>query len=96
MPEMVKDTRTQESKYKERKTQMRITYHAGERFLQRVFQFSSYSKRQVHAIFLLTKDLSNLEVKRSRVPLPSFPNYYGVFVENTLVTVIPKRINATL
>lgn len=77
---------------------MQITYHAAERFLQRVFRFTSYSKEQVNnAKHLLERDLHNLQLrKKRRVVLPSFPNFYGVFIENTLVTVIPKRINASL
>ncbi len=77
---------------------MYITYHAGERFLQRVFGFSSYSHvHVVNAMQLLKRDLSDIELwDRHRVILPSFPNYYGVFKKNTLVTVIQKRVNKTL
>ena len=77
---------------------MHITYHAAERFLQRVFEFTSYSGTQIHnAIKLLERDLVNLELRsKSRVVLPSFPAFYGVFIQNTLVTVIPKRLNAKL
>lgn len=77
---------------------MHITYHAAERFLQRVFRFTTYSKTQIHnATRLLERDLSNLQThNRHRVVLPSFPNFYGVLTENTLVTVVPKRTNATL
>ena len=72
---------------------MKITYHASERFLQRVLNFTSYSKKQVsNAMQLLERDLFDIELRnKSRVILPSFPNFHGVFVENTLVTVIPKR-----
>ena len=72
---------------------MNITYHAGERFLQRVFGFTSYSRQQIsNAMKLLERDLYNLQLRnKSRVILPSFPNFYGVFQQNTLVTVIPKR-----
>ncbi len=77
---------------------MHITYHAAQRFLQRVFKVTSYSRTQVsNAMKLLERDLLNVELRsKSRVVLPSFPNFHGVFVENTLVTVIPKRPNATL
>jgi hypothetical protein len=72
---------------------MKITYHAGERFLQRVFGFTSYSKTHINnAMQLLERDLYNLQLRnKSRVILPSFPDFYGVFQQNTLVTVIPKR-----
>jgi hypothetical protein len=77
---------------------MQITYHASQRFLQRVFKFTSCSRKQIsNAIELLEQDLFNVELRnKSRVILPSFPNFYGVFIENTLVTVIPKRNHATL
>jgi len=77
---------------------MHITYHAAQRFLQRVFEFTSCSKTQIsNAIKLLERDLLNVELRsKSRIVLPSFPNFHGVFVENTLVTVIPKRPNAIL
>jgi hypothetical protein len=77
---------------------MQITYHAGQRFLQRVFEFTSCSRIEIsNAMKLLKRDLLNVELRnKSRVILPSFPDFYGVFVENTLVTVIPKRNHATL
>ena len=77
---------------------MHITYHAAKRFLQRVFDFTSCSTTQINnAMKLLERDLFNVELRsKSRIVLPSFPNYHGVFVQNTLVTVVPKRPNATL
>jgi hypothetical protein len=77
---------------------MHITYHAAKRFLERVFEFTSYSKEQIsNATKLLKRDLLNVELRsKSRVILPSFPNFYGVFVKDTLVTVVPKHPNATL
>jgi len=77
---------------------MHITYHAAERFLQRVFEFTSYSSTQIHnAMQLLERDLFNVELRsKSRVVLPSFPDFYGVFTQNTLVTIVPKRLNAKL
>ncbi len=77
---------------------MHITYHAGERFLQRVFDYTSYGKKEVfHAMELLKRDLHNLQLRnKSRVVLPSFPDFYGVFRQNTLVTIIPKDTNVSL
>jgi len=70
---------------------MNITFHAGERFLQRVFKMSKYTKQQVlNAMTLLAKDLSNISTVQSRFILPSFPNYLGVRVNRTLVTIIEK------
>jgi len=89
---MPKDTQIEES-YIFKRRKMRISYHAGERFLQRVLGFTSYSKMHIrNAMLLLERDLYHVQLRNiSRVVLPSFPDYYGVFRENTLVTVIPKR-----
>ena len=72
---------------------MRVTYHAGERLLQRVFQFATYSKKQIHdAVRLIERDVRDVEYRnKKRVILPSFPDFYAVVVEDSLVTVIPKR-----
>ncbi len=71
---------------------MRVSYHAGERFLQRVFQFKEYTKKQViNAMQLIEKDISNIQYRSSHFVLPSFPNYQCVVSDNTLVTIIPKR-----
>ena len=71
---------------------MRISYHAGERLLQRVFDFAKYTQRQViDATKLIKRDLGEVEYKnRKYIPLPSFPGFYGVIADRTLVTVIPK------
>lgn len=72
---------------------MRITYHAGERFLQRVLGLTTYSKKEIlRAMRLLKRDFYHLELRHSmRVVLPSFPDFYGVFQDKTLVTIIPKK-----
>jgi len=68
-----------------------ITYHAGERFLQRVFQMTDYTKKQVfNAMRLLKKDLMNVSTTKSRFILPSFPDFLAIRVDKTLVTIIPK------
>ncbi len=70
---------------------MYITHHAAERFLQRVFDMSNYTKQHIYnAKKLLIKELKNLTTHRSRFVLPSFPNFIGVSVDNTLGTIIPK------
>jgi len=71
---------------------MHITYHAGERFLQRVFQYTSHKKKEVaNAIKLLERDFTNVDIRNKKyIVLPTFPNFYGVFIQKTLVTVIPK------
>ncbi len=72
---------------------MRVTYHAGERLLQRVFQFANYSKKQIHdAVRLIERDVCDVQYRnKKRFTLPSFPDFYAVVVEDSLVTVIPKQ-----
>jgi hypothetical protein len=70
---------------------MKVTYHAAERFLQRVFQWSRYTKKQVElAKKLIAKDIKHLKTHRTHFILPSFPDFVGVSVEGTVVTIIPK------
>ena len=72
---------------------MRISYHAGERLLQRVFDFARYSHRQVvDAMRLIKRDLGDIDFGNKKyIPLPSFPGFCGVVADRTLVTVIPKK-----
>jgi hypothetical protein len=72
---------------------LKVTYHAGERLIQRVFDLAKYSHRQViDAMKLIRRDLADVEYhNRKYIPLPSFPGYYGVIADRTLVTVIPKE-----
>ncbi len=70
---------------------MNITYHAGERFLQRVFHLTSYTKYQVfQAIKLIEKDIFNVHHRNKNFILPSFPDFNCIVKENALVTIIPK------
>jgi O-methyltransferase involved in polyketide biosynthesis len=70
---------------------MYITYHAAERFLQRVFEMTGYSSRHIkNAKKLLRKELADITTHRSRFILPSFPKFIGITVNNKLVTIIPK------
>ncbi|MEA3491484.1 MAG: hypothetical protein U9R27_06255 [Campylobacterota bacterium] len=70
---------------------MRVSYHAGERFLQRVFKFRDYTKKQVlNAMKLIERDISHIEYRHSNFVLPSFPNYRCIVADNTLVTIVPK------
>ena len=68
-----------------------ITYHAAERFLQRVFDFTSYSKREVfRAIKLISKDIQDVHHRSKNFVLPSFPNYNCIVKDNAIVTIISK------
>ncbi len=70
---------------------LKVSYHAGERFLQRVFEFSNYTKKEViNAIKLISKDTQNIQHRSKNFILPSFPNFQAIISENTLVTIIPK------
>ena len=70
---------------------MNITYHAAERFLQRVFNFTTYTKKQIFlAKKLIAKDLSNLKTHKLSSILPSFPDFVAIFKDNKVVTIIKK------
>ena len=70
----------------------KISYHAGERFLQRVFKLKKYTKEQVKkAIKTIKEDIANIEYRNSNFILPSFPKFKCVVAyDKTLVTIIPK------
>ena len=71
---------------------LKITYHAAERFLQRVFEFTSYTKDEVYrAMQLIAKDVVNIEHRGKSFVLPTFPNFVAIVKENALVTILPKR-----
>ena len=68
-----------------------ITYHAGERFLQRVLGMYEYTKKDVfNAIDLLKIELKNVVTNKKRFILPSFPKFNVVVKDNAIVTILPK------
>ena len=70
---------------------LKVTYHAAERFLQRVFHITSYTKTEVKkAIKLISKDIADVHHRNKNFILPSFPEYNCIVKENTLVTILPK------
>jgi len=70
---------------------MHITYHAAERFLQRVFHTTSYTKTEINkAIKLISKDIADVHHRSKNFVLPSFPQYNCIVKENAIVTIIPK------
>ncbi len=70
---------------------MNVTYHAGERFLQRVFNLTTYTAKQVlNAMKLIERDIVNVHHRSKNFVLPSFPAYNCIVKENALVTIIPK------
>jgi len=71
---------------------MHITYHAAERFLQRVFQLTVYSKTEVYkAMQLISRDIADVHHRSKNFILPSFPEFHAIVKENAIVTVIPKH-----
>lgn len=74
---------------------MKITYHAAQRFLERVVKKSNYSKYEVHRTIeylqRVFKDVVVTSYKRL-CPLPGFEkDYFVVLKENSVVTIIPKK-----
>lgn len=72
---------------------MKVSYHAGERFLQRVLQKQSYTKKDIHnAIRFLEKSLKDVVPSgiNKHFVLPEFQSYRAVYCQNTIVTIIPK------
>ncbi len=71
---------------------MNVTYHAGERFLQRVFNLTKYTTKQVrNAMKLIENDIQNIHHRSKNFILPSFPEFTCIVKENALVTIIPKH-----
>lgn len=73
---------------------MKVTLHASERFLQRVMNKTSFSFQDI----LTTKEyLENLVGNivigsyRKNVVIPKHHHFFGVYQENTLITIIPKN-----
>ena len=70
---------------------MNVTYHASERFLQRVFNLTKYTQQQVlNAKKLIQNDIQNVHHRSKNFILPSFPGFNCIVKENALVTIIPK------
>jgi nucleoid DNA-binding protein len=71
----------------------KVTYHAGQRFLERVMGLNSYTKKDViDAINIIRADIYNIVTSKKRFILPSFPKFNLVVRDNTIVTLIPKPV----
>jgi hypothetical protein len=72
---------------------MKISIHAAERFLERVFLKSDYSSKELgNAIIYLEKLLKDVipnSYARS-FPLPGFEEFRVIHKANTIITIIPK------
>lgn len=72
---------------------MKVSIHAGERFLERVMNKSTYTIIDVDfAIKYLEKALSGVvpNSANKHFVLPDFQDYKAVYCQNTIVTIIPK------
>lgn len=73
---------------------MKVTYHAAQRFLERVVKKSDFSKYEVHrTVEYLERSFQDVVVNSFKefFPLPGFENrFYVVAQENCAVTIIPK------
>lgn len=72
---------------------MQISFHAGERFLQRVMSKTSYTNEDVFfAMRYVEKLLSNVVVNSpsKHFVLPGFENFKAVYKQNKIVTIVPK------
>ena len=72
---------------------MKVTLHAAERLLQRVFKMKSYTRHDIYrAVQLLERDTASIFFNdyRKDIVLPSFSNYKAVMIEQTMVTIINK------
>jgi len=72
---------------------MRVSIHAGERFLQRVMQKATYTCFDVNfAIEYLEKALNDVvpTSRSAQFALPGFENFRVIYREGNVITIIPK------
>ena len=74
---------------------MNITYHAGQRFLERVIKKVDSSKYEIYRTIEYLERVFKDVVPSSKtryLPLPGFESdFHAVYKENTIVTIIPKN-----
>lgn len=72
---------------------MKVSYHAAQRFLERVVNQLEFSKTDIHNaqdyLEVLLKNVVISSYKR-QFALPSFQHFLGIYQEDVLVTIIPK------
>ena len=74
---------------------MKVSVHAGQRFLERVMEKSTYTVIDVDfAIRYLEKILSTVEPNSNNkhFVIPGFENFKVVHRENIAITIIPKGV----
>lgn len=72
---------------------MKITYHAAQRFLERVMLRVIYTHQDVEFAMRYLEKLLKDVVISSRVKyfiLPGFEDYKVIYRENVVVTIVPK------
>jgi hypothetical protein len=73
---------------------MKITHHAAKRFLERVIGMKQYGREELRKAYrFLKRETDGIQIRKCRehLVLPSFKEYQAIVVENTLVTIVPKR-----
>jgi hypothetical protein len=74
---------------------MKVSIHAGQRFLERVMNKSKYTLIDVDfAVRYLEKTLSDIvpNSANKHFVLLDFQHYKAVYCQNTIVTIIPKGV----
>jgi hypothetical protein len=73
---------------------MKVTYHAAQRFLERVIKKTEFTKDEVHkTVKYLEKALKDVMVYSYKdfLPLPGFENEFCIVAqEHNAITIIPK------
>ena len=72
---------------------MKISIHAGQRFLERVMKKDSYTcfdiNRAIEYLEKVLEDVVPTSVHKHFV-IPGFEDFKAVYCQNTIVTIIPK------
>lgn len=72
---------------------MKITYHAAQRFLERVMSRVKYTHQDVEFAMRYLEKLLKDVVIGNRVKhfvLPGFEDYKAIYIENSVVTIVHK------
>jgi hypothetical protein len=72
---------------------MKVSYHAAERFLERVMDKKDYSGSDINKAFsyleMVFKDIVPSSYAKS-FPLPGFKHFKVIHIGGTVVTIVPK------
>lgn len=73
---------------------MRVTYHAAQRFIERVLDKKSFSRKDMQEAKAFLENLTqNIVISsyRKNFVLPGFSKFACVYQEDALLTIIPKN-----